>query len=171
MELDARVTALENIMLPLSRIFDLNDASLRPANAYGDWLLAKAKEHSYYQIWTQLDKRSLDYLYARLESVHLLMKGYWALSKTWDYQSDDKAVQELMGLHWFDFRSNMPKLKRHETMLIQDIERRLKQGEKPIHFKAYHPMQSKIDLESLQKGIAENPPDIKNRVPQDTFFY
>jgi len=143
-ELDARVLALENIMLPLARIFDLNDASLRPPNHYGDWLEVKAKEHSYYQNWTQLDKRSLDYAYARLEAIHLLQKASWALSKTWDYQSDNLDLRKLDGLDWWTYRIAMPKLKRHEVMLVNDINRRLKEGQKPIFFEEYVPKLSVV---------------------------
>ena len=143
-ELDARVTALENIMLPIARIFDLNDASLRPPNHYGDWLAVKAKEHSYYQTWTQIDKKSLDYLYARLESIRLLMKAQWAMSKTWDYMSDDKSLREKAGGNkdgglWINYRENMPKLRNHEVKLIMDINRRLDAGEKTVLFDAYRP--------------------------------
>lgn len=144
MELDGRVAYLENIMLPLARIFDLMDAGLRPPNHYGDWLEVKAKEHAYYQTWTQLDKRSIDYAYARLESVHLLQKASWALSKTWDYQSDNLDLRKLNGLDWWTYRLMMPKLKRHEKMLVDDIQRRLKDGQKPIFFKEYSPKMSTV---------------------------
>ncbi len=143
-ELNERVTALENIMLPIARIFDLNDASLRVPNHYGDWLATKAKEHSYYQNWTQLDKRSLDYLYARLEAVHLLMKASWAMSKTWDYQSDNLDLRKLDGLDWWNYRKAMPNFKKWEFMLVQEINRRLKNGEKTIHFEAYEPKMSEV---------------------------
>ena len=139
MELDGRVAYLESIMLPLARLLNLQDSALRPPNSYGDWLESKAKEHSYYQTWTQLDQRGIDFLYARLESVHLLMKAQWVMSRTFDYQSDNLDLRKLDSMHWFNYRRMMKNLKKWEDMLIIDIRQRLKNGEKPIHFKEYQP--------------------------------
>lgn len=139
MELDGRVAYLESVILPLGRIFNLADSALRPPNSYGDWLESKAKEHSYYQTWTQLDQRGIDFLYARLESIHLLMKSQWVMSRTFDYQSDNLDLRKLDSMHWFNYRKVMKNLKKWEDMLIIDIRQRLKNGEKPIHFETYEP--------------------------------
>lgn len=143
MELDGRIAYLESIILPISRLLNLQDSGLRPPNAYGDWLDSKAKEHSYYQNWTQLDQRGIDFLYARLESVHLLMKAQWVMSRTFDYQSDDYDLRKLDSIHWYNYRKQMKNLKRWEMMLIKDIKQRLEKGEKPIHFASYEPQELK----------------------------
>ena len=140
MELDGRIAYLESVILPISRLLNLADSALRPPNSYGDWLESKAKEHSYYQTWTQLDQRGIDFLYARLEAVKLLIKAQWVMSRTFDYQSDNLDLRKLDSMHWFEYRKRVMNLKKWEDSLVNEIKLRLKNGEKPIHFEAYEPI-------------------------------